>query len=464
MARPPKITTRDLQIRLTVDGPAAAAELATRLGVDRSTVTRTLAALGSDLVSLGATRRTRYALRRKVREIASSFPIYRIDATGRAEPWGTLEALHRAWRVNWSGPAPDWVPRFADPEGIWAGFPFFLGDLRPEGFLGRAIVRRTARAYRLPEDPRDWEEDDTIAFLASGGEDLPGNLVLGDDCLRRALALQVTPAAETTLAPHQAMTRYPELAARAATDPPAGASVGGEQPKFLATLEESGTERRQVLVKYSPPMSQALGRRWADLMAMEFHALALLAEVGLAETGQRLIDAGGRRFLELPRFDRTTAGGRVGVVSLEALHRSAAAGNPGAWTERVADLERIGLVDATALRDTRRLQAFGELIGNTEMEPDNLAFRMSDSLPFALAPAYDMLPMLWAPGPQGELMDRVFAPQPPLPAAAEAWREMLGLAREFWNRVIADQRVSREFAATARAAGETLARLSERFG
>jgi hypothetical protein len=152
------------------------------------------------------------------------------------------------------------------------------------------------------------------------------------------------------------------------------------------------------------------------------------------------------------------------VVSLGALHHSAVGGNSGAWTERVADLERLGLVDAAALRDTRRLQAFGELIGNTEMEPDNLAFRMSDALPFTLAPAYDMLPMLWAPGPQGELMDRVFAPQPPVPAAAQAWREMLGHAREFWNRVIADQRVSREFAATARAAGETLARLAGRFG
>jgi hypothetical protein len=61
-------------------------------------------------------------------------------------------------------------------------------------------------------------------------------------------------------------------------------------------------------------------------------------------------------------------------------------------------------------------------------------------------------------------MDRSFAPQPPVPADAETWREMLDPARDFWNRVIGDQRVSREFAATARAAGESLARLAERFG
>jgi hypothetical protein len=464
MARPTKINARDLRIRLAELGPASAADLASHLKVDRSTITRTLGGIEDEVIRLGATRRARYAIRRKVREIASSFPLYRIDSAGRAEPYGTLETLHGAWRLSWTGPTPAWASRFADPEGLWTRLPFLLGDHRPGGFLGRAIIRTIARTFRLPEDPRHWEDDDTLVFLASCGEDLPGDLVLGDDCLRRALALQVTPTAETTLAPHQAMTRYPEMAARAAAGPPTGSWVGGEQPKFLATLEESGVERRQVLVKFSPPMSQALGRRWADLMAMEFHALAMLAEAGLAENGARLIDAGGRRFLELPRFDRTTAGGRRGVVSLEALHCAAVGGNPGTWTEGVGDLERLGLVDANALRDTRRLQAFGELIGNSDMEPANLSFRLSDALPFPLAPAYDMLPMLWSPGPQGELMEPNFAPQPPLPAATEAWREMLGPAREFWNRVIADQRISREFATTARTAGETLARLAGRFG
>lgn len=464
MARPQKITARDLALRLIADGPTQAADLASRLRVDRSTITRTLAEFGSDLARLGATRRTRYALRRKVRELATTFPLYRIDPSGRPVAWGILEAYHRAWRVTWNGTPPAWASHFSDPEGIWEGFPFFLSDVRPQGFLGRAILRRIAQAHRLPEDLRSWEDDDTLSYLATCGEDLPGDLSVGDTCLRRALAMQMTPAPESTLAPHQAMTRYPDMATRAASDPPPGSSAGGEQPKFLATLEESGIERRPVLVKFSPPMIQGLGRRWADLLAMEFHALAILAEAGLADHGHRLIDAGGRRFLEVTRFDRTTAGGRSGVVSLEALHGSAVGGSSVSWTDRVLDLEQAGLVDASTVRDTRRLQAFGELIGNTDMHAGNLAFRLTDELPFTLAPAYDMLPMLWAPGPQGELMERSFAPQPPVPAAAEAWREMLDLARDFWNRVIGDQRVSREFAATARAAGEALARLAERFG
>jgi hypothetical protein len=394
---------------------------------------------------------------------AYSWPIFRIDPSGHARDWGTLEAFHGSWRMRWTGAPPAWISHFTDPEGLWARLPFFLGDLRPRGFLGQSAARPIARVLRLPEEPERWEDDHILTFLALNGQDLPGDLVIGDDCLRAALALQVTPAAEFTMAPHQAMTRYPELATRATGDFLQGAMMGGQQPKFLVSLDESGTERRQVMVKFSPPMNQPLGRRWADLLAMEFHALSILSENGLAGTGFRLLDAGGRRFLESPRFDRSARGGRSGVVSLGALHGDRSAGN-GDWTARILDLEKEGLLDASAVRDTRRLQAFGELIGNTGMHAGNLAFRLTDELPFTLAPAYDMLPMLWAPGPQGEIAERTFAPQPPLPAAEEAWRQMLDLAREFWSRVIADQRVSREFASTARSAGEVLTRLAERFG
>ncbi|MEK7953856.1 type II toxin-antitoxin system HipA family toxin YjjJ [Luteolibacter soli] len=460
MARPPRLATKDLSSRLERGGPASAADLATVFRVDRSTITRTLGDLGPDITSIGATRRTRYALRRKVRKTASAWTLYRIDATGRPEPRGTLEALHGAWRIHWADTAPAWAGHFTDPDGLCDSLPGFLRDLQPGGFLGNAEAQRLAMGLQVPPDPRLWHDDDLVMFLQTAGTDLPGAWILGDDALRRALALQIQPLPETTLAPHQAMMRYPELAIRTMSGSPIGGLAGGEQPKFLATLEESGVERRQVLVKFSPPMTQGTGRRWADLLAMEWHALELLAEVGLAEKGHRLLDAGGRRFLEITRFDRTRQGGRLPVISLKSLNGSHSAD----WTAKASDLEKSGLIDATEAAKVRRLQAFGELIGNDAMHAENLSFRMTDELPLELAPAYDMLPMLWAPGPQGELMDRTFAPSPPVPAAAEAWREMLSLAREFWSRVIADQRVSREFAATARNAGEALTRLHERFG
>ncbi len=129
------------------------------------------------------------------------------------------------------------------------------------------------------------------------------------------------------------------------------------------------------------------------------------------------------------------------------------------WTPAVAELQRNGLVDADALAQTRRLQAFGELIGNTDMHFGNLALWLGDSLPFQVAPAYDMLPMLWAPGPQGELVERSFSPVPPVPAAVDAWREAVGWAADFWRNLAQDERLSREFAGFARAALKTVERL-----
>jgi len=123
------------------------------------------------------------------------------------------------------------------------------------------------------------------------------------------------------------------------------------------------------------------------------------------------------------------------------------------------DLQRAGLVDDDALWAARRLQAFGELIGNTDMHFGNLSFWFDDRLPFRVAPAYDMLPMLWAPGPLGELMERRFNPAPPAPSMLAAWREAAPWAAEFWQDLAADERLTGEFARFAREASATVRRL-----
>lgn len=90
----------------------------------------------------------------------------------------------------------------------------------------------------------------------------------------------------------------------------------------------------------------------------------------------------------------------------------------------------------------------------------NFSFWFDNALPFRVAPSYDMLPMLWAPGPQGELVERRFAPVPPVPAAQDAWRDAAAWADEFWRNLAADGRLSPEFAAfagDARGLGQTAA-------
>ena len=82
------------------------------------------------------------------------------------------------------------------------------------------------------------------------------------------------------------------------------------------------------------------------------------------------------------------------------------------------------------------------------------------TLPFHVAPAYDMLPMLWAPGLQGEIVNRTFSPAPPLPAAQAQWREAMEWAAVFWERVAANARLSADFLNFATEARATLRRLN----
>jgi hypothetical protein len=129
------------------------------------------------------------------------------------------------------------------------------------------------------------------------------------------------------------------------------------------------------------------------------------------------------------------------------------------WVAAAENLRARGLLDAAALRSIRLRQAFGTLIGNTDMHFGNLSFWLDDTLPLRVAPAYDMLPMSWAPVAGAATPRPVFAPLPPTPAQAADWSVAAGWAEVFWQRVAADARVSPEFAVIARECGATVARL-----
>ncbi|HRQ88569.1 MAG TPA: type II toxin-antitoxin system HipA family toxin YjjJ [Bacteroidia bacterium] len=447
---------------LMARGPVSATELAAALRVDRSTVVRALSRFGNELATFGATRSTRYALRRTVFPMGNRWPVYRIGETGRARLWATLESYHdRRWRVVWpdAETAPVWADRFLDADGMWEGFPFFLADIRPQGFLGRTIARHLPRLLGLPEDPRLWSDDDTLLYLQAEGDDPPGALVVGEECLRRALS----PPSGEAVPEQDRPARYAALASTA-TEVAPGSSAGGEQPKFLArVIDGSGTER-PVIVKFTPPVDQTTGQRWADLLACEGLASEILAGHGLTSHGTTVLDADGRRFLESSRFDRTDGGGRRGVVSLSALHPEANAYGAAAWTRAAGELEADGLIDSETRSTIQQLHAFGDWIGNSDRHAGNLAFWLDDTLPFRLAPAYDMLPMLWAPGPQGEIVERTFSPPPPLPGEEGTWLETAGWALEFWERAADLAGLSDGFRQIARNAAELVQRSVARFG
>ena len=453
-----------LTLRLQAQGPATAEEMATAVGVDRSRVSRALTELGEPIVRLGTTRGTRYALRRAVRGTGHTFPVRRIDAQGRAEEWAEVTALHGGWRVTWANPArvPAWSGHVVGLGGWSEGFPFFLSDLRPQGYLGRLIGRTLPSALGLPPDSRDWSDDDTLIFLQAEGDNLPGDLIAGDQPLQRVQRHQLQTSVSGIPDAERAL-RYPELAETSVHTGGGGSSVDGDQPKFLTALA-GANGCTAVLVKFTDLLSTPTGRRWADLLVAEAHALTILHEHGEAHAVPRMLDAGGRRFFEVARFDRVGAHGRRGVISLRALHDAFPGSDTADWVVRAAALEREGLIAPATLRSIRLRQSFGQLIGNSDMHFGNLAFWQDDTLPFRLAPAYDMLPMLWAPTPGNSAPTPSFTPPLPLPAEIELWRETARWAEDFWQRVSADARVSSEFASIARDAGSHVARLRAHFG
>jgi len=132
-----------------------------------------------------------------------------------------------------------------------------------------------------------------------------------------------------------------------------------------------------------------------------------------------------------------------------------------AWTkvgERLS-IERY-INDDTQAR-IKRLWHFGRLIGNTDMHEGNLAFipDAAGQAPLTLAPAYDMLPMLYAPVRGVELPFREFKPGLPLPQERTDWLAAAAAAVEFWRAAAGDRRISAAFRATCKFNGKELIRL-----
>jgi|GEM_PF-5297950 len=105
MARPVTLSREALAALLRSAGVVSATDLAARLKVDRTTIVRALGEFGSEVVSMGATRSTHYALRRPIGSIGSSWPIYRIDPSGRALLWAEIFSafVFAVFRVVFSG-------------------------------------------------------------------------------------------------------------------------------------------------------------------------------------------------------------------------------------------------------------------------------------------------------------------------------------------------------------------------
>ena len=436
-------------------GTANAAELAALTGLLQPTLSRRLAALRAQVLPMGAPKLRRYGLLRRIRDLPPEVPVYRIGETGEALKTGTLYCLaaDEFWFESCIGQKP--------ATRHYPDLPWWIQDLRPQGFLGRSFPRRHAD-LQLPIDIRDWDAATILYALTRRGDDLPGDLLIGDGAYARWWEHRhAAGSARSDLLASRREQLYPVLADEAMQGQAAGSSAGGEQPKFICSLL-GDWQRSEVIVKFSPPVSEAIGQRWSDLLIAEHHALQALRGGDIAAAESEVVQSQGRSFLEVKRFDRVGDWGRRGVVSFGAADNEfTGIGQPWPAIARALLAEqRINSADVSRIE---RISAFGHLIGNSDMHPGNLSLlHDSPERPgygqFLLAPVYDMLPMLYAPV-AGEVRTPVFTVPAPVGGLIAAYATMRPRAHAFWMTVSADERVSADFRQIAAANAEALPKL-----
>lgn len=431
---------------LLARGPLSSKALQQGLGLSQPTVSRALAVLAGEVERIGAARSAIYSLRDSRRGF-DSLPVYRVDVQGRLADIGRLVPVR-----------PEaYVMHQADGVSLYSeGLPWWLADMRPQGFLGRAYAAQHAAALGLPANLSEWNDAHALRALLAHGHDVVGNLLLGERAREQFL---VAPAPEAIPRAGKG-ARYAVLARQVASGEAPGSSAGGEQPKFLACVQgEAGA--RHVLVKFSVPQDSPVSERWRDLLRAEHLALACLREAGVAAAHTELIDHGGQHFLEVERFDRVGERGRRALLSLGSLDDAFVGLRQAPWPEVAQRLAQLGHIEAGAVRGVARLYAFGTLIANTDMHPGNLSFMADAGRPYALAPAYDMLPMGFAPGSSGALRDELPALRLAPGVPAGVWREALDLAHAYLARLGAAGGFSPRFAPCLDALAERLIEATE---
>ena len=159
-------------------GVLHASDLRQRLGVSPATLMRALRAAGPNVIRIGRGRATRYGVRQSWPNLdASRFPMFRVTENGTAQSAGELVTMVARQAV--------WMPTGTVSNGL----PLELADARPSGFLGRHFAATHADLH-LPGRLADWSDHHILIAMSRRGEDLTGNLIVGDESFARWQALE----------------------------------------------------------------------------------------------------------------------------------------------------------------------------------------------------------------------------------------------------------------------------------
>lgn len=432
---------RNALMRLLKQGPIDRPAAAQNLGISQPTFSRLWPSI-DDGIALGAARARKYALRRRIAGVAMPIPVFLVSELGHAVSIGVLEALAGGW---FALTVPD-----SHRYTLFQGMPFFLRDLRPQGFLGRMEPAKN-KDLELPENILMWSDDHVLKFLVQCSAHAFGNILIGNESYRQFLAA-LRPTDTDALVDQDRSKSYPLMAERAMQGDPPGSSAGGEQPKFthiiLSGVAKHEAAPQHVIVKFSPRSNSASGLRWADLLVCEHLALNVLLKNEVAAASTSIFEIDRRVFLEVIRFDRTGAAGRLPMLTFAGLDGELGMLDQN-WTAVAHELGRQGLLSLHDQKTVEILDLYGALIGNTDKHHGNIAVAWTFGAPYRLLPSYDMLPMLYRPNAHGEVIQRSWDPKSVSRLALRHLPFCFNLAQQFWHEVLDDARISNDFKTVA---------------
>lgn len=415
---------------LEQSGPVTSARLQQSLDLSQATISRLLGRAESRIIRIGRARASHYALTRNIFEVGTSIPIFEIDEKGRAVHLADIKGVAPDQYYIDSTDTHFWL-QGEQGKGLYGGLPYFLDDMRPQGFLGRQIARRYSRQTGYPEDPRQWSESQIGRYLLQEGYDLPGNLILGEQALH---SFQNQPVVSVK----NRADEYPEMAEAILIEGRPGSSAGGEHQKFTCYVENKG----HAIVKFSPAGESIDARRWKDLLISEHCALEALRRAGQLTVNSTIHEYNDRIYLEVERFDRLEKNGRKPMLSLSAIDAEFTGTGQG-WSQVSQALYRLHLISDQDLKTIITMELFGHWIGNTDMHLGNLSFTVDKGI-FKLLPVYDMLPMMYAPE-RGEIIPRQLnIPVQPM-RHQDAWQLTGQQALSYWETLVEEKKISNDF-------------------
>ena len=414
-------------------GPSTSKEIQAATGLSQSSVARKLRDLKDSVLQLHKGRSIKYVSTCNAFGGNDKFPLGMVDANGDTVLIAFIRPLrHGGFFVE---PKTDMSALLLGEhkDGLYDDLPYFLFDLRPQGFLGRQIAREMAsQCEDFPHDPRYWNTNHMGRYLISNGDDLPGNLKFGEQAMLRVRRKPVIVSDAD----------YPALADSVMSGNIPGSSAGGEQPKFTAY---NGNSASQVIVKFSPKGDNEIAKRWRDILITEYHAAKIIHNEIFSVAETRLIEMGERFFLETQRFDRLREYGRKSMISLQSIDAEfTGLGNN--WPQVMNALFKNGKVGEQDVIKAESFWYFGCLINNTDMHLGNLSLAIEGDM-FKLLPLYDMCSMGFAPKSGGEVQPFVFVPPESrnINLRKDQMENIKRIARDFWENVGKDQRISDKF-------------------